>query len=515
MLLSVIILAGVLRFYNLAYFPVGLSVDEASLAYDAYAVLHPKENFTTPGPFLYGDTTAPRWPVSVYDQLPTIALLGLNDFSARATAAIIGTLTVIVVFFLTKELLKKDSIALLASFCTAISPWHLQFSRLNTENIRTPFYFSLFLLFWLIGMRKQNKIYLFLSLVFLFLCMYSYTAAIPFVLLMVAGMGWMYRHYLHEHKKTAWLFFCLMLVSCVPFIWYMIALPSTNRLSQVSIFAHRSLLQAVQYMATTYMQSYSPDFLFFKGDTGMPHHFIVRYSVTGMGELYLLTAPFLIIGIFLLIKNRKQIASQLLLLWLVLYPVGSVLAWSDGGGVFASRSIPGVLIFQILTAYGIVACFIWCKPFLVKTVFSCGMIFLFIISCIAYLYNYYFVYPLASVGLQGFQYGARQIVTYYVQHQAKYDDLVFLPPFVYPQLYARFYLHTSCSKCRIGLPLPLINGYYVVNGYYAYAPYRKQLYALPPWFIRLHPELYFKKQTEIHYVYPLRGVAFEIGEVRR
>src|SRR5205814_1631930 len=149
----------------------------------------------------------------------------------------------------------------------------------------------------------------------------------------------------------------LAMIFTIPFIMHIITFRNDNRFAVVSVFHNHSLQEGIAAMGKTYIESYSLDFLFLKGDAGMPGHFINRFSVKTIGELYIFTIPFLTLGLLIILRKIRNHQNQLILLWLLLYPIGSAVAGADGGGPFTTRSIIGVLVFQIITAVGM-TCFI-------------------------------------------------------------------------------------------------------------------------------------------------------------
>src|SRR3989344_3529076 len=69
--------------------------------------------------------------------------------AVRLPAALVGVLTILVVFFLASELTGSKKIAFWSAFLLAINPWHIQLSRTAFEGGIGVFFFSLGLLFFL------------------------------------------------------------------------------------------------------------------------------------------------------------------------------------------------------------------------------------------------------------------------------------------------------------------------------------------------------------------------------
>ena len=136
--LVIIILAALLRLYNLNSVPLGFSEDEASTGYNAFSILKTAKDET--GKFLpltfesFGDY---KLPVPVYLTVPFIAVLGLNELAVRLVPALFGILTILLIFLLTQKLFKNQNVSLISAFLLAVSPWHVQLSRFGLAEILT------------------------------------------------------------------------------------------------------------------------------------------------------------------------------------------------------------------------------------------------------------------------------------------------------------------------------------------------------------------------------------------
>src|SRR3989344_7427252 len=103
-IIFILILAFILRFYKLDSIPSGLYSDEASYGYNAYSILTTGRDEW--GKFLpltiqsFGDF---KPPATAYLMIPSIAVLGLNEFAVRFPTTLISTLTVLLIYFLAKE----------------------------------------------------------------------------------------------------------------------------------------------------------------------------------------------------------------------------------------------------------------------------------------------------------------------------------------------------------------------------------------------------------------------------
>ena len=135
LIILVVLVAGFLRFWRLGEVPVGFHRDEAFLGYNAYSILKTGRDMSGHlfplhlESFLYSPAGYS------YSAIPFIAFFGLNETAVRMPSALFGTASVVVLFFLVRFLFKRDLHALLASLVFALSPWHINLSRVATEHV--------------------------------------------------------------------------------------------------------------------------------------------------------------------------------------------------------------------------------------------------------------------------------------------------------------------------------------------------------------------------------------------
>ncbi len=143
-LIAILILAAILRFFKLGKIPAGLTWDEAAIGYNGYAIVHTRRDEwleRLPVSFKsFGDYKAP---LAIYLNGIFTFIFGLNPWAVRLPFVLSGIMTILGVYFLTKELLKYFSVTtslehhnlgLIASLILATSPWHLHFTRAGFES---------------------------------------------------------------------------------------------------------------------------------------------------------------------------------------------------------------------------------------------------------------------------------------------------------------------------------------------------------------------------------------------
>lgn len=504
--LGIILIGLVLRLYGLSDVPAGFFCDEASIGYNAYEILitgHDEHGAVMPVFFeAFGEY---KTPIEIYSTIPSILIFGLNEFSVRFVSALYGLASVVVILFLTREVFEKNKnknfIALLSAFFLAISPWHIHMSRIAMEGI-TPFVFFVLLgTYFFLKSRKKEQ-FLILSSITFSLGMYTYFPSRLFIPVFVVILCLIFYKNLTRNIKVvliAALFAVAILLPYTPTIFNgsLIA-----RWQQVSIFSSPPKNQSVlSHIVINYIRHFSFDFLFTKGDFGMPGQFITRQSVKDMGELYLFQLPVIILGLFFCLKKHPK-EGIFIFLWLLIYPLGSMFTTNESPN--STRSIIGVIPFTILSAAGVYFFWSLLKRFIRRTfrlIIFIGFIMTISISVIFYVYVYFVQYPLYSSDFWGWQYGARPVIQYFVSNEKNYDEFYMEGAFNAPYIFFKFYAPNDCKNCQLGTPKDNYN------------PAKKQLFAVSANYLKTNQMSSFQTQDIIYY--PNGDPAFFIGEVKK
>lgn len=447
--LAIIILAGMLRLYALATTPSSLYWDEASLGYNAYSILEtardefgnflPSTNFPA-----FGDYKPPGY---IYLTVPSIALFGLNEFAIRFPSAFFGVLTVVITYFLTYKLFKKEKIALFAALFLAISPWHLQFSR-GAFEANLGLFFSLSGIYFFIKFAKDNSLFLLASALSFILAMYTFTGQRLFVppILLVLTMIF----YKEIYRKKI-IVIVASIVSIILFwpllifathtqqgklrfdevsifknldpINYSIKLREQDSFSYISNFIHnRRLIYTREYLSH-YFDAFNLNFLLTSGDVNP------RLSIQEMGNLYLFEFILAIMGIYFLFIN-KQKYRYLLILWLLVSPLGPATAKETP---HALRMIHVLPTFQILAAFGLSILLSLKFANFIKVAILPFVVILFFY----YLHIYYVHWPKTYSG--EWQYGYKEAVNFSKKYFDEVDEIIVTPSLGRPYIYFLLY----------------------------------------------------------------------------
>lgn len=422
----IIILAIVLRFYQLGKTPISLEWDEVALGYDAYSILKTgRDQFGKFLPLTFRSLDDYKPPIYEYITVPSIAVFGLNEFSTRFPSAFFGILTVIMTFYLSLTIFSglkfeksmNTALALLASFLLAVSPWHLQFSRAAFEVNISVFITVTAVTLFLRGL-KNHKIFL-ISAIFFGLDLFSYHSARVVGPLLLAGLFIIFNKQLPE-KKHIVRFLAIFFLFVIAFIPTLISSEAQIRFKATNIFNpgaryleekdlnkiflerrimdkkigfelagrifHNQRLifldfDTLQKSLGNYLSNFGLEYLFIKGDAPLHH-------APGFGLLYVVEFPFLIVGIIYLLKYGISRYSLVIFLWLLLAPLPNAVTREAPHSVRTELILP---MYQLLTALGIIAVLklLRNESGWIILIFIIGVAVIFSINHSFYLHQYY------------------------------------------------------------------------------------------------------------------------------
>jgi len=459
LLAGIIVAAFLLRIIGLSNYPVGFTADEASFGYDAYSILKTgKDQWGQSFPLALRSFGDFKLPVYSYLTIPSIAVLGLNEFSVRLPGAILGTLAVLFTYLMLTELrwAKKDNLALLAALLLAISPWHISLSRGAFEANLTSFFISFGLWAFYRGLAKPK--WMFPAALFFGLNLFTYHSARLFTPLLLFVVVLMERKKLSLKKNkwplTVFLFFFL-------FAGYSLFAGAGSRGIDVAIFnptdkwaavserryeavllglpdpVSRFFSNKVAYTARLFVHNFltylSPAFLFLQGAGEATYGMI-----PGMGVLYLVEIIFIAAALISFVRKPDE-RIRLFLVWVLIGFLPASI--SKGSGYAANRAAVVMPAFQVISAYGILALFGWLKKSRIalfsKKLFWGTVLALLAISLVSFLENYIYHSP-ARVA-PAMSYGWEEAVNFVRGVEGNYREIVVSRAFSEPQIFIAFY----------------------------------------------------------------------------
>ena len=141
---AILVLGAVLRIYDLGGYPACVDLDTAMngrISQTLFAELLRGEVTPVLRRWAEGNETA-----FLYVQGAFIKLFGVSVASLRLPSAVVGVLTLAVIFLLGRQLFSSH-VGLVAAFLTAVSPWHIDISRSPKRPVLTPLFIGLVLYF--------------------------------------------------------------------------------------------------------------------------------------------------------------------------------------------------------------------------------------------------------------------------------------------------------------------------------------------------------------------------------
>lgn len=235
-LLVIIVSAFFLRFYDIENIPSGIYPDEAVNGMDAL-----RANETGKYQLFYPDNNG-REGLFINLQALSIKTFGNNVPALKLWSAIFGTLAVLGVFLLSREIFRSERAGLISAYLTAFSFWAINFSRIGFRAIMVPFILSFSFYFLLKGFRTKKYLPFVLSGLIFGLGFHTYIAfriAPAIVLALLFFMLITQKRFIMNFWKQVLIFGVGVMITLSPMIWEFKTHPEylESRSASVSIFA--------------------------------------------------------------------------------------------------------------------------------------------------------------------------------------------------------------------------------------------------------------------------------------
>lgn len=458
-------IGGILRFTNLDKHPNSLNVDEVSIGYNAYSILKTgKDEYGNLMPLSFKSLGDYKPPIYIYLTALPIAIFGLNEFSVRFVSALLGTLTIPLIFFFLRFITEKISYALLATILLAISPWHIYFSRMGSESL-TALFFTIAGMFCFLQVLNSKKVWFIPSIVLLITAMYTYHAQRVFLPLMIAAtllLAWK-RSKLSRKESVLPVIVLVSLTSAflisiivgsganraqmtvitndVEFIRYVLVDPINNTsgfISEVGTLFNNEYLLLASYWIRKYLAYFQPSFLFYNS-LGM-----TQGSSYGMGILYLFEVPLLLMGIYILVRSALTY-KYFIILWILMGIFPASLTLNEQHPIRTLVIMPMVLL---ISAIGAMSLWQWTCQHMTKIQrgIVVGIFGVFITWNLGWFFLMYTVHFPSQKG-EGIMEGTRESVLVALEHSNEYDQIIYDPvrgvdgPYIMnaPHAYILFY----------------------------------------------------------------------------
>lgn len=446
-LLILVVMSGALiRFWNLSSAPPSLSHDEVAIGYNAYSILKTgKDEYGQSFPVLFRSFDDYKLPGMVYISAPSVAIFGPNELGVRFPSAFLGTLAIVLFYFVVKNITNgKTNKSLLITLFFSFSIWHINFSRQSFES-NGALFFLLAGTYFLIKACKNIK-YLYLAFLFCGISLYFYYSVrlvIPFLILA----------YILINKELILKNIKVLVAACtIGFIVILPLLPSlfstggVARINKVSILNDPSYvskknefseiiasndniitriiynrrLALVETILENYFKNLSIGHIFFSG-------------TTFFGLLFPFETPFFFLGIYYLLRLRSSI-KWIFVTWILSATLPGALSVDQPN---ALRTLLNAPMFSLLSGLGFWGVLERIKQKDIRSAFVFIFAFIFLFYLIRFVDSYFYEFPRKKS--LSFGDGYKQMVRYVDKNEDKYKAVYISGYYWRPYIFTLFW----------------------------------------------------------------------------
>lgn len=452
----ILLLAVILRFWQLGKFPPALTWDEAAIGYNAYGILtvH-RDEWLSRMPLTFRSFGDYKSPLGIYMTAASEAVFGVNEFAVRFPVTASGVLLVAATYFLTRELVERYGgenwqrfstiVALAAMFFIAVSPWALHFSMIAFEStIAANLAAWGVVFFW---WRRRSSLWLLASGTSFALSLYAYHSAKIVVPLLILLLLWLERRMWRKNWKSLVIFFVTCLIVGGPLVYISLFGKASDRFVGTSVIFNadkklKPVGEIAGILSRNFMAHLSPAYLLGGAETNY------RQSNMKDGILYPLEAALIVMALVFMVKEKSLRTFG----WVVLVIGFSILPATLGADVpHANRAALGMPWFQILAAIGLL-------PILPKMesaaknskyIFAGGLIGVTLLSLGLHLKHDADVYA-TSTALVDMQYGYKEAVLLARKYESQVSKVYFSNRYQQAYIFILFYKQMSPIEYRGG-----------------------------------------------------------------
>lgn len=449
------------------------------MGYNAYSVIQTgKDVYGKSFPLFFQALDDYKPGLVFYTSMPAILIFGLNDFAVRFSPFIIGFLSLGLIFILAKLLYPKSRLIPYVSITLfAFAPWHIALSRAMVWYIELLFLYLLFLICFFFCQKKYinylpKTTLLMLSSIFLSLTLYVYYAAIIYLPLMLLVNVYLARGFVRENLKIFLVATSIFIILSLPAISHYSKKESRTRLNVISILTadvtlptsiqeikqdkqaeHPVISQIMHNRRIIYTSAFLDNYFdYFRLDYLFVNSNNIRYFyINNVGLFYLIELPFVLYGLYILVK-RRDAPDLLILALLVIGPVPAALTL---GSPLPHRALLTIFSLQLISTIGVTT-FLSKMPKKLNLnfqVFKLTATRYMLISCLITIYaasTYFFLHQyfihspkeFTSENDNGAWFSTvRDILPKINQEKTKYDRIIFTwaQPKLVPPIYYLFY----------------------------------------------------------------------------
>ncbi len=441
LLLLIFLIGAVLRLYRLSESPPTLNWDEAAWGYNAYSLMQTaKDEYRVKLPVFTRSFDEYKSALPSYLMVPFIYFFGLTETAVRLPSAILGSVNIILIYFLVKMLFRKDSLALTASSLFAIEPWSVHLSRVyHDANIALLFLLVSFL-FYLYGKTRPHLMVL--SSMFIGFSWFTYNANKLFVPMFVAFLlASDYKCLTKIPPRFRRVSMGIIGAWCLLFAYFVFKGQMFARAGSTHIFSLwpgwpsnfkewifvNPFYQMLWELVGRYMAYFSPTNLFVR-EPLEPATILAGNSIFHPFEF----SPWLV-GMYYLVVKLK---NKYLLALLCISPIPAALTWN---WFQPGRTLTLFLVFSILIAIGMVEFVNVISPkskFLKMGIY--GLVYVFLLTRAIYVFDSTQV-QLVHRDTPNWQPGFDLIVPMVMEKEQDFEKVVIDTPHAQPYIFYLFY----------------------------------------------------------------------------
>lgn len=454
----IVVLSGLIRLWGLSENPPSLNWDEASLGYNAYSILKTgKDEWGTTLPFIFPAFGDYKLPVYIYSLVPFVGLFGLNAFSVRLLSVLAGTLTVLISFFIAKQVFKVSKVntnfkgvdlSLFAPVILGLLPWHIFLSRPALEANLGLCLFSFGFYFLLKSLDNFKS--LFPASLFLGLSMHTYNS----YRILVPAIALTYLVFFFKKINFKSLAFVLSILTSIIFSSLVLFQISTGtglaRYQKLKILNENSVYQIgeqrlqsalpgplpklihnrpvyfVTSVAKNYLSYFTPQF--WNQSKGAQYQF----AIPGQNLATLPVIILVLLGLFFFVKKADMQFGLFFLFAFLLTPLAASLTIDPPQAI---RPSPMIIFLPILASFGLLQI----SHYLSKgkeILYSLAIAAISLFS-LSYLYMYWTSYPLKYSA--SWQYGYREVFEYIFENHRDVEKVFLTKRYGEPHIFYSFY----------------------------------------------------------------------------
>ncbi len=344
------ILSIFLHLHRFPEVPNGFFYDESSVGYNAYSLAETgADEYGVRYPVFFRCFDNYQDPLTIYLLAIPIKILGLQIRLVRLPSFLFLALGSLILYFPAKILTKSRWTALFTSFAYSIIPWTYVLSRTGVGGYMAMLAGTIAGFYFLHEAMAKKSFPMSIAAAFGWsLAVYSHHIGKLMPVMILLSFLLAYNVLIWKRLKYILLFCALLFILMLPMFLSIIGNPEsmTARFSTFKIwYDNPGFMETAQRFFSRYLEYFSPSFLFLVGDSDL------RHNTNASGELYIFMAPFVLLGIYRMIRGfRHNPLYRFLLLTILVYPTAASLTMDR---MHSTRCLNGAPFFCLAMALGI------------------------------------------------------------------------------------------------------------------------------------------------------------------